>query len=149
MFFYVFWFCFLLLILRLENQMIEWKVLCSKTYVKYNLKNVSRSQTTNFVRWTVQLLVKANNNRTITRCGEGHQLKFKVSTWVRKRGDRSDSSERQLCGGKCLVGVKGQKGQAGWRPQKGNSNLNKHWLQSKVRRIWAHNTLNLEVTYTH
>lgn len=45
-FFFFYVFCFLLLILRLENQMIEWKVLRSKTDVKYNLKNVLHSRTT-------------------------------------------------------------------------------------------------------
>lgn len=40
-----------------------------------------------------------------------------------------------------LSGVRGQQGQAGWRPQKGNRNLNNYWLQFKVRRICECTTL--------
>lgn len=93
-----------------------------------------------------ELLVKANDKL------DNHKVWRRTQTEVQSE-DRSEAPTVTPTGDRLvaenaslMLGVRGQKGQAGWRPQKGNSNLN---TQSKVRRIWAHSTLKVEVMYTH
>ncbi len=55
-------------------------------------------------------------------------------------------SERQLCGLKCLVDVRGQRrmGRLVRDGRKGNSNSNNHWLQPRYaeHHLWTYNTSN-------